>query len=236
MYTKIIQSGSLLEVFEYEKTPHVVRRVSQKRRRGKRFPANKARRWDNIARCRKNFIRLVSSNLSGKNPPSFFTFTFVECKSVEVAFREWSCFWVRMRKMFGAKLKFIVVPEFQKRGDVHFHSLIWGLDDDIVNNERSHRSIQNIWSYGYVDGISTDGNVALAGYMGKYMSKAMHDERLMGKKAYSASRGLVRPVSVSSETPSVEFLELLGFGKEKPEYTKEFNTDWLGRAVYSVYS
>jgi len=235
-FTKVIQSGNQLEIYEYEKS--LSPRVQRKKKNVGRYPKLTTRRIDNAYRLKKTFVRLVRSNLVGTEPPLFFTFTMVEVIRIERAYRLFTECVSRLRRQYGKCFRYIAVPEFQKRGAVHFHVLVWGIGQkEIIENERVYRTIQNIWSRGYVDCILTDGHPALAGYLGKYMHKALLDQRLLGQKSYCASRNVLRTVSLN-------FAQALNFSQEIwgidekvaiPEKEREFDTKWLGRCRYRSF-
>lgn len=113
---------------------------------------------------------------------------------------------------------------------------MWDLPPEYAENETYTRRIQNLWRYGYVDIVQTDGSPKLSSYLAKYMRKAMHDKRLMGKKAYSASRNILRPVSFNTQ-PAVDFAcEAWGIGPDtKPNMEREYYTPYLGTCRYRAY-
>lgn len=100
--------------------------------------------------------------------------------------------------------------------------------------ERGARLIQNAWAYGYVDCIPTDNSEKLAGYLAKYMSKAMHDDRLLGKRAYYYSRNILRPNS-STFGPFVNYMSHYLEKTATLIVEKEFETPWLGKGNYKRY-
>jgi len=232
MYTKIIQSGNLLEIYEYEKEPIPPK---AKRRKPRRSYGRRVSR--NSERARRSFFRLVRSNVGFGASPALLTLTMYDIVPIGDAWKCFTAFFARWnRKRKAERLRFIAVSEFQKRGAVHFHVLVWGLTDEEISSERDTRAIQAIWTYGFIDCIKTDGNPKLAGYLAKYMSKAMQDQRLFGRKAFSASRGLVRPVSLNTKTQIAYAQELWGLKGESVDnlvLTEEtYATLWLGRCKY----
>jgi len=232
MYYKVVQSGNIIETYAYEKTPVVITRRKKRRTYTNDLSTLSIRRKDNIWRYKKSFLRLVWANLRANDRPALFTFTMLEVVSLEEARHCWRGFVERLRGLQGSLWRFIVVPEFQKRGAVHFHALIWGLPHDLIENERSERTIQNLWGYGYVDCLFTDGSPLLAGYLAKYMSKGLQDVRLLRKKAYSASRNVLRPVFVSS-SEAYSFIEEEVRGVDNSQiYQNSFDTMYLGRCHY----
>jgi len=226
-YTKLIRSGDLIELYEYE-NDLTFRNHRAKKGSRKRHIASTQRREDNVRRCRKNFERLVRSNISGIEKPTLFTFTMLEVVRIELAYRCFTEFMVRFRKYAGKSFRYIGVPEFQKRGAVHFHALVWGVSKEILENERNDRTIQHLWARGYVDSIPTDGSPKLASYLSKYMSKAMYDSRLCYSKAYCSSRNCLRSVSLVTRTQVDVALEQWGISRSDAQMIREYRSLWVG--------
>lgn len=249
-YTKAVLSGNTLELFEYETQPLPRKRyarvneddfadpgvspdgVSVKRKQ-KRDPAN-------AKRASASFRRLLLSNLSGTENPVLVSFTYRENeRDLSKAYRDFKSFIEALRYRYGASWKYVCVPEFQRRGAIHFHSLFWGLPKELVLQERQTREIAKLWGQGFVDVVLTDGHRRLAFYLSKYMSKAFLDERLGGKKAYTASRNISRPLRASSLSRNEleVLLDVWGIDLSTSlmEYEKEYNTLWLGRASYKQF-
>jgi len=242
VYQKIIRSGSLVEIYTYEKDP------PEYRPRKKSRYKNPRRRKRNVSRARATFFRLVQANLGSGQRPAFLTLTMREIVPLRDGYRAFTRF-IERWKYSQSGISYIAVPEFQERGAVHFHCLVWGLSDEEIFRERSQRRIAKLWSHGFIDIRTSDGSPKLAGYLAKYMFKAMWDERLTGAKSYSASRSLVRPVSVKSKT-AVAYIQgeidgdrinadgTISQGVDNrlvPEKEKEYNTEWMGKCNYKVY-
>lgn len=233
----MIQSGDFVELFEYEKEP-VIRYSSRKK--GKytsAFQNFSGRRQSTLFACKRAFIRIVWANLRRANPPLFVTFTMFEVLPYKKCINAFTLFSKRLRSFFGSQFSYIVVPEFQKRGAVHFHMLLWDFPQDILKNERNNRLLQVCWAYGFVDCIATDGSGKLAGYLAKYMSKAMQNDRLVGKKAYMCSRNVLRPVllpfqSIAGYAKDIWNIEL---STDTPLQERRFETRWLGKGRYRLF-
>jgi len=235
-YEKAIFTGQTLEVYRFEKAPKVA-----KNRNRVRSTANDGgyrplalRHPDNMRRLKRGFIRLVQTNLVSKGPPSFLTLTFAANADIGVGLRCFREFNLLTKKEFGNSLSYIAVPEFQKRGAIHFHVLLWGLDEKYIKNEKHTRYLQNLWARGYVDIIPTDGSPKLAGYLSKYMQKAMHDERLIGRRAYYNSRNIDRPLLYKIAGVANYPEQILGVGIELLT-ERSFGTEWLGMGNYKIY-
>jgi hypothetical protein len=251
-YSKVIQSGNVVEIYEYSKD--LSPRKKRKRENKGRYSKLATRRGDNVLRLKKHFVRLVRANLGGIECPVFLTLTMVEVVRIELAYGFFTEFVSRVRRLYGKTFRYIAVPEFQERGAVHFHVLAWGLPKEIIENEvpsiktigeggdiklgeikRGTRTLQRIWARGTVDCFLTDGSDKLAFYVSKYMSKALHDDRLLRQKAYVCSRNVMRPVSIPSSIAISTAPEIWGIDLENPLKEKFFDTQWLGRGRYRVY-
>lgn len=232
-HAKVIQSGNTIEVYKYEYEIRPKRTSSRKRTSDRKAFS---RRADHIHRLRKAFLRLIRSNLVGTERPALLTCTMFQVRGIKESYSEFSDFIQRCRRVFGRELRYIAVPEFQKRGAVHFHVMIWGIGH-YVTKERDYRYLQNLWGQGFVDCILTDGSPKLAGYLAKYMSKAVFDNRLLSQKAYVCSRNIMRPVQVKGTA-------VIAYGKEiwgvelstlTPVHERYFRSQWLGRAIYQRF-
>lgn len=254
-YSKAIASGRLIEYWNYERTPPARINVS-KGVRGQ-YRKNGRRRADNARRARDNFKRLVSANLVGDRNPALLTLTVYRGLSTATAFLYLRELFRTLRDARGWNLRYISVVEFQKRGSIHFHTLVWGLPDEIICThkrgtahalcrnrgtcERTTRNIQRNWLAGYCDLHQTDGSPKLATYLAKYLFKEMlrEGDDSTGKntkrayKAYSSSRNIMRPVQVTAGA-TYFLLDQVGVDKY-PVQEKEYDTQWLGRALYKRY-
>ena len=120
------------------------------------------------------------------------------------------------------------VPEFQKRGAVHFHCLFWGLPHDIFLKEKKDRTIAKIWEHGFVDIIKTDGHGKLSSYLAKYMAKAFVDKHLKNQKAYVSSRNICRPV-VDKNAIASFYLYQHTKETDLPILDNSYKTKWTGQ-------
>lgn len=240
-YTKVIKSGDIVEIFEYEKAPAIRPRIKRSRPEpveeaptDERDSIAKQRRLDNLKRTRQRFIRTVRSNLSRSSPPAFLTLTFRGIVSIQDASPCLTRFTRRLSKYVQSDYRYIAVPEFQKRGSVHYHVLIWGLPEKLITTERQTRFIADLWGEGFIDIIKTDGSPKLAGYLAKYMVKSMNDDRLFSKKAYITSHSVKRPEYFKSSA-ILDYSKLLWGVDKTLVFYREFSTEWCGTARYKCY-
>jgi len=237
-YTKLVRSGDLVEEYEYQFEPSF-KDLKKPRERVKRF-TRVSRSEANIKASRRSFHRLVRSNLGGspKILPILLTLTYSDnVKDIDVSNKMFNNFTKRLRYDLGNEISWISVPEFQKRGAVHYHVLLFGVSHELVKSERSTRYFASIWTHGFVDVISTDGSPKLATYLAKYMSKALADNRLIGKRGYSASHNIMRPVSLNTPFQIAYAREDWDIGGVDNPYEKRriYDTKWLGRCDYKRY-
>lgn len=237
-HVKVIQSGKIIEIFQYEKD--ILPKSTYRKPRKPQLRDIKVRyvRPDNTRRRVKSFRRLVTSNLGGETNPALLTLTMYEIVSLRRGYAAFHKFIRRLRNDQGKGFRYIAVPEFQRRGAVHFHVMIWGLDEEkIIKAEQQTRYLQSLWQRGFVDCIITDGHDKLVGYLSKYMSKSMQDERLHFEKAYVASGNVLRSVSISSGTALSFTKEIweLDLSTATPLLEHEFSTQWLGKGRYRLF-
>jgi len=149
---------------------------------------------------------------------------------------------LRLRKKYPL-FQYVAVPEFQKRGAVHFHAFLWGLPDELgdvrkgkttlaYGRERESRDIYKTWLHGYVDVVKSDGHPRHISYLMKYMVKSAVDLRLSHVKAYYMSRGIPKPLVFKND--NVDF------------FAQRFTMDcisesrnrsaWLGLTVKKTYA
>lgn len=245
-YNKFILSGNQLELYEYEKECFIKGRQrgyannslrqDLEDSRGSTFLDRKfARRQDNSRRSSLDFKRLVQANLTASENPLLITLTFsTNRKDISECARFFHLFTIRMRRTFGSSFRYVAVPEFQKRGAVHYHALFWGLPLSVEVRERETRKIARLWGEGFIDIVKTDGNNKLATYLAKYMVKAISDRRLLFHKAYFASRNVFRPIR-SSGFPSWWFSGEFPEDTLSLKFTREFSTSWLGKGLFRLY-
>lgn len=249
-YVKLIAYGDTVEIFRYERPAP----ISSGRRCIKSRPVvsdlsidgkvvtpeakpSVIRRKANIRRAVLAFRRLVGANLSRTPNPVFATFTYKEnMGDLRRGRADFRAFARRAQRQFG-ELRFIYVVEFQQRGAIHFHALLWGLPVGAVGTERDTRMVAALWGFGFVDLTATDGSQKLASYMAKYMKKAFSDPRLSRSRAYSMSKGLLRPLIERDALLAPYFLGVSAPDLSTAEVltTSEYDTQWLGRCNYQRF-
>lgn len=156
----------------------------------------------NINRARFELQRIVKAN--EKEFKTFVTLTFEEnITDIEKANKMFNSFRTYIKRLKN-DFKYVCVPEFQKRGAVHYH-LLTNIDyNDIQLLSQEEKKLWNksskqwqvgknikAWNKGYTLVKKID-NYNIIGYISKYMTKDI-DNRLWGKRRYLCSQNLIKP-------------------------------------------
>lgn len=193
-------SGNIIEFYEYEKPILEGYSDTKKNSSGRSVSANEFEKEVNrkkvLSRARRDLRRLINSNVGmyAGFTSKFITLTFKEnLQDFSAANYEFKKFRQRLENYFDKKLKYVVVPEFQKRGAIHYHVIFFNIPF-IRNNVLS-----KIWNNGFVRINKIDNVDNVGAYICKYMTKDNDDEKLIGKKCYFSSRGLYKPIQIKEK-------------------------------------
>ena len=248
-YNKIIRYANTVETYTYER-PLPFRPTTRRIRKSKILVPDlahdgehplqseefKGKRQDNAKRASLVFRRLVSSNLGRTAHPVLITTTYRDNQTdLRQGYRDFNSFIKALRHKFGKVFRYIAVPEFQRRGAVHFHALFWDLPRSCIETERHTRLVAGMWKHGFIYMTMTDGNEKLSSYLTKYMAKSFTDPRLMNQKTYTCSRNLKRPVIEGGISSYGVDCYLEECGVEAPVIDKSYDTHWLGRGRHRIY-
>jgi len=272
-YTKIVQFGNVVEVYEYENpikpkppsrlkaerlahgTGPVSRTVSVKKARQKRRLAQKKskgayrRSKASISRSRQAFYRLCHENVCKATTVHFLTLTFAYDLDFKTASRNVARFLERVAKTLPEfPFSYISVPELTKQGRFHFHLLVFNLSSKLageptgsytrnggeITTERKTRNLQVFFERGYVDIVlATRTSEAIAGYMAKYMGKALRDERYATGRGYTSSRNISKIRSAGSNSHA-HYVDLIVSGLDI-DRVAGYDIPYLGRCSYTKY-
>ncbi len=234
---KLIISGKKAELYEYEAPIRIGRKKARKisKRRTKQEIMTEVRlnersafqmeiiRDFSLRRTRARITRLIDSNPDLK---VFITLTFADnitdLKEANAIFKK---FILRL-KYKQKNFKYLAVPEFQKRGAVHYHLLI---NFEIANDE-----LAKIWQQGFVmiNRVKHVNNLGL--YISKYVGKSLFDIRYFGMRKILASKNLEQPIVITVFKEVKEFF-LTAVGNIPPLFDKSYRSDWFGKIRYRLY-
>lgn len=139
----------------------------------------------------------------------FLTLTFDKDKvnrlndrETRAAYTAWA---KEMHRRFP-KMYFVTVPEYHKKGGLHFHLLVGGINFDdfkpefyknTTKGKHKGQPIYNVtaWENGYSTVTLIQEQNATKNYICKYITKQNFDERFFAKKRYYVSRNIQRPLT-----------------------------------------
>lgn len=229
---KCVQAGQVVKFYYYSEAILEGFEVGERSKRGvfditeeeKEYNKRKSER-----RSRMELADLINANSyiytnqKGKvYIPKFVTFTFAKNMTDRVrANKEWDCFIKRLNRYLGYMVKYVVVPERQKRGAIHYHAVFFNLDYISVNR------LADIWRNGFIkiNRVKRVDNVGL--YMSKYMGKDISDNE--GKRRYFCSNQL-RRAEVIKDTEEVGKIRAKMSEKDKV-YSKVYDNPYTGGVI-----
>ncbi|MGE7192054.1 rolling circle replication-associated protein, partial [Lysinibacillus fusiformis] len=179
-------------------------------------------RSDVLYRARKQVFNQANANANAWNEqPKFFTLTYAEnMQDIKQSNYNFKKFIQRLNYTLKIKLKYTAVIEFQKRGAIHYHLLVYNLPYTPVD------VLSDIWGHGFVKINKIDHVDNVGAYITKYMIKDNIDERLLGEKSYFSSRGLKKPEEYILTEKEKE--TLLKSHDEYITYSKNYENEYLG--------
>lgn len=148
----------------------------------------------NIIRSKLECQRLAKANIDEWK--TFITLTFADnVNDLKAANKKFRYFIDKIQRVKN-DFKYLCIPEFQKRGAVHYH-LLSNIDktDKLIFEQEDDNKYLHIkyWNEGFTSVEPMTGDVKkIIGYISKYMTKDI-DNRLFNKHRYFFSRNLKRP-------------------------------------------
>jgi hypothetical protein len=223
---KLVVSGSIAEFYLYK---HPIEygyqkpKVHQLKLYGKTEQEKQESRERSVLQTRRRLRNILQSNAwqfhnDNRRPyvPLFVTFTFREnITDLSEAHREFKYFIQRFNYRFYGKnavIKYLAVPEFQKRGAVHYHVVFL----NVPYIERIYDVINELWGKGFMLVETIKSLDHLVNYVAKYLTAEALDERLSGRKRYFTSLGLKKSRNTRNEKIIDELLKQLP--KDKIKY------------------
>jgi hypothetical protein len=241
-YTKILRYGDTIEIYNYEKNIDNTRRkgVSNKTRaRSKKIREHAKSRGTyqkskaSILRSTHNFFRLCHHNNINARTIHFVTITFAYDLAYKTATRNVSEWFRRIKENYPEiSLSYISVPELTKKGRYHFHLLVYDLPPETAERERETRNFQRLFQRGYIDiSLASYTSKGLAGYMAKYMAKALYDFKNEAVRGYNCSRNIKKIYSAGGNSLSGYTDLIVPTDGIADLEESEYNVPYLGRCI-----
>jgi hypothetical protein len=247
---KIVRSGDVLEVYEYEGIQRskkgIKRKEKEKKEEEKESIEEKTEeqireiRKKSISRASKDLKRTINANIGkwGHELPKFLTLTFREdIKDFKTANYEFKKFHQRLSYRIGYKLMYTVAPEFQdgerkgvvkggRGGVIHFHVVLYNMPFILADE------LSKIWNQGFIKINAIDNVDNLGAYVAGYMSKKLDDPRYDGQKRHFSSKGLYKSIEIKSINP----IDLGEFTEDHMVYETSFENEYTGVIHYRQYN
>lgn len=249
-------AGKHVTLKKYSKTSvfnYAVKRPSISVKRGE--SKNKRDNFTkSIMRARKKVFDTIACNVNcipdykGEiQRPKFLTLTFSEnITNLQEANAEFTLFNKRLSyhlyKVRRNVLKYICIPEFQKRGAVHFHILYFNLP------YVDFKELAKIWGQGYIfiEGIKEKNEIEdFAKYVSKYINKENSkgednynlylDKDMLNQKRYFVSRGLNKPEIYKLDINKEIYQMIIAQLKDFHSNNYEFENDFVGKIEFNNY-
>lgn len=224
---RVVRSGDVLEVYSYKKKVHYNYETMEKKYDREKPDDWNGKREENLSRARQTIRRLIWANLTRYS--KFLTLTYAEnMQDLERFYYDWKIFTTAMRRK-GHDLKYLYVLEYQERGAIHAHVVLFG--DKFI----PWQDITDNWRHGIINihKIRDIGN--LGAYVCKYLTKNTLAE--YNSKSYHCSRGLNRPVErkiTLDEEETANFLSGL-LSKGHMVYSNEYDVVFNDIVANSVH-
>ena len=187
----------------------------------------------NIIRSKLECQRLAKCNI--KEWKTFITLTFADnIQDITFANKKLRSFCKSIKRVFQ-DFKYLCIPEFQKRGAVHYHLLtnIDLEDTKLIYRQENNKKFFHIkyWNEGFtsVENLKDDKK-KIIGYISKYMTKDI-DNRLFGRRRYFYSQNINKPKIEYLDIDDLrhqEYLEKILQNKElvyQNEYVNPYNSE-----------
>ncbi len=228
---KVVISGKFVEVYKYEKPyfkgfPRLMSKHKIKTKE-RSHDAILELRADNIRRSAQKIRRLVNSN--EKELKKMLTLTFSDnLTDLKIANKKLDIFLKKLRRDFP-HLKYVAVPEFQKRGAIHYHILL-NIKPYISNDD-----IAKKWGNGWAWFKSIYNCDNLGAYISKYLTKGSVNSAYFGQKKFFTSKNLKMPLIFDFQVQTRELLRRIFFLNLKPKFDFKVLTEFLGFVEYKQY-
>lgn len=247
VYKKIIQSGDIIEIYEYSegylKGYKLTENEINNRRRTESDSDDTDIRERSLRRAKTQLRRLINANVGqygSEFTAKFLTLTFKEnVQDIKQANYEFTKFMKRLNyNCFGTKkanLKYTCVVEFQKRGAIHYHVIIYNMPYIKAND------IGNVWGNGFIKINRIDDIDNVGAYVSEYLGQAekgqghdVEDDRLQGKKSYFSSKGLFKPLEITDKKIVEQVASALPL--ENLTYSATYENEYVGNIIYRQYN
>lgn len=252
---KLLECGDYVQVYYFENTKKKkekkekeidIDNLYKSEETYKKRTELKTIEFKNINRSKFQLQRIVKANEDVFK--TFITLTFADnIKNIEVANKKFDIWRTKIKSIYK-DFQYVCVPEFQKRGAVHYHLLTNLEINKIYQYTRRNKYLEvkliipqenkktqydvKYWSYGYTS-VFPMKDINVVGYISKYMTKDI-DNRLYGKRRYLYSQSLKVPKECFIEKDSKHLLNLLILIENSDITYKKSYLDYYGNEIQFI--
>ena len=178
----------------------------------------KERKTNTNQRAKQKILNLIKGNIyHHKESPVFMTLTLKEnIQDLKTANRLFSKFIMRFNDYQKYQIRYVAVPEFQERGAVHYHTIVFNLPFT-----KASLIEQKIWKLGSVNMRLIQRQYGLFNYLTKYISKNFSDNRFKNKKRYFYSLENKEEVTLNQQKGLELYQQVCSDSKKVNEYIYE---------------
>jgi len=228
---KMIKSGKVIEIYNYENKvqygyldENKVGRIVCDNKENKRANREKV-----VNRAKRNIRRLANCNIQRNS--KFVTLTFKDnITDLDIANYEFKKFIQRLKYKTNIDLKYLAVIEFQERGAVHYHTMLFNLP------YMTNSALTRVWKNGFVRINKIDNVDNVGAYLTGYLTKQKHiteneelqEDKLLEKKCYFTSKNLKQPIEILKDTMYEKKLSPLekDLNSLIPKYIQSFKNEY----------
>lgn len=191
----------------------------------------------NIIRSKLQCQRIAKANSNSWT--SFITLTYSDNFTDLKSAKNDLSFFIKNIKKIKKDLKYIAIPEFQKRGAIHFH-LLTNLslqDNNIIIPQKDNPNYYDVkyWNKGFTSFENVTGDVKkVVGYISKYMTEDNCDNRLFGFRKFSTSQNLEKPKEYFISLDHKYSAERRKFNKLLKDYEIIYENTYLDNLNFDV--
>jgi hypothetical protein len=239
---KAVISGNIIEFYDYEKP--IIKGYKNKSPGRSSGTSTDEQKLDNRLkvqhRAKTLLRRLINANEGqykddkGRTYKAvFMTLTFAEnIQDIKIANKQFKTFIQRLNYMIYGRgktnLKYVVAIEFQNRGAIHYHLVLFNLPYIKAND------IGELWGNGFIKLNKIDEVDNIGSYITKYMGKELNTDKLQGQKCYFTSRGLYKAEEIEDKEKVEQLLTTLP--SESLVYSSNFENEHTGKINYLQYN
>lgn len=231
---KIVISGKMVEVYKYKNPIYYEKTKKQFVKQNRVDEINEKRKKElqrkSSIRAKRDLTRIIYCNV--EEGSKFLTLTYEDnIMDLDIANNEFKKFIKRLNYKYGLNLKYTAVVEFQERGAIHYHVILYNLTQRIGHNE-----LATIWGNGFIKINEIQNTYEDIEKVKNYMLKDImkNDVRLVGRKRYFNSRGLKRSEEIKDDEEVEDLLSELSMDYFKGGRITENNYNEIDIKKYVI--